>query len=207
LSKLVTSIKSLKIQKERDRKIQELIEDSIEYANEIVGSGDYFEACEFLYTAAELLEDFNNNHSNKLYKFSIKLWENQITTYKLQARLHEIAEIYLRIADIHAEKLHDSKLERKNIINSIDFLKQESKLLKEFDENRKLAQNYQNIAELYLKINDFKRAIKYYDSAIDISKEYQYYDLLSYSYQQISFCYEELDEISKSKNISKKQLK
>ena len=201
MSKLVISIKSLKVQKERDRKIQELIEDSIEYANEIVGSGDYFEAGEFLYTAAELLEDFNNNHSNKLYKFSIKLWENQITTYKLQARLHEIAEIYLRIADIYAEKLRDSKLERKNIINSIDFLKQESKLLKEFDETRKFAQNYQNIAELYLKINDFKRAIKYYDSAIDISKEHQYYDLSSYSYQQISFCYEELDEIGKSKNI------
>jgi len=71
LSKLVISIKSLKVQKERDRKIQELIEDSIEYANEIVGSGDYFEAGEFLYTAAELLEDFNNNHSNKLYKAPI----------------------------------------------------------------------------------------------------------------------------------------
>ncbi|MFX1432985.1 MAG: hypothetical protein ACFFB1_04360, partial [Promethearchaeota archaeon] len=158
MSKLVTNIKALKVQKERDRKIQELIEDSIEYANEIVGSGDYFEAGEFLFTAAELLEDFNNNHSKKLYKFSIKLWENQITTYKLQARLHEIAEIYLRIADIYADKLDDSKLERKNIINSIDFLKQESKLLKEFDETRKFAQNYQNIAELYLKINDFKRA-------------------------------------------------
>ena len=89
-----------------------MIEDCIEYANEIVGSGDYFEAGEFLYTAAEFLEEINNNHSNKLYKFSIKLWENQIATYKLQARLHEIAEIYLRIADIYAEKLRDSKLER-----------------------------------------------------------------------------------------------
>ena len=35
MSKLVTSIKSLKVKKERDRKIQELIEGSIEYQLQI----------------------------------------------------------------------------------------------------------------------------------------------------------------------------
>ncbi|MFW9771582.1 MAG: hypothetical protein ACFFEO_05370, partial [Candidatus Thorarchaeota archaeon] len=123
-----------------------------------------------------------------MYKYSIKLWENQIALYKSQAKLHEIAEIYLRIAEICYEKLQDSKLERKNILNSVNFLKQESKLLKEFDETRKLAQNYQNIAELFYKIKDVKRALKYYQFTIDLSKAYQYFDLSSYSYQQISSC-------------------
>jgi len=135
-----------------------------------------------------------------LYKYSIKLWENQIAKYKSQAKLHEIAEIYLRIAEIYIEKLQDTKQERKNILHSINFLKQESKLLKEFDESRKLAQNYQNIAELFCKIKDFKRAIRYYDLTINISKIFQYLDLLSYSYQQTSSCYKELDEFDKSKD-------
>ncbi|MFX1233512.1 MAG: hypothetical protein ACFFBY_03045 [Promethearchaeota archaeon] len=136
-----------------------------------------------------------------MYKYSIKLWENQIALYKSQAKLHEIAEIYLRIAEIYYEKLQDPKLERKNILNSVNFLKQESKLLKEFEETRKLAQNYQNIAELFYKIKDVKRALKYYQFTIDLSKAYQYFDLSSYSYQQISSCYKELDEIDKSKDV------
>ncbi len=80
----------------------------------------------------------------------------------MQAKLHEVAELYLRIAEIFIEKFQDTLSEKKNILNSIKFLKQESTLLKEFDETRKLAQNYQNIAELYWKSSDFKNAIKYY---------------------------------------------
>ena len=38
---------------------------------------------------------------------------------------HEIAEIYLRLADLHSDKFEDHKLEKRNIRNSIDFLKTE----------------------------------------------------------------------------------
>ncbi|MBY8981078.1 MAG: hypothetical protein KGD72_11860, partial [Candidatus Lokiarchaeota archaeon] len=54
---------------------------------------------------------------------------------------------------------------------------------------------------LKLKATDFKNAIKYYLSVINIAKEYHYFDLLSYSYQKISDCYQELDEIEKSNSI------
>ena len=73
--------------------------------------------------------------------------------------------------------------------------------MEEFDESRKLAQNYQNIAELYVKISDCKRAKDFYLKVIDISKLYRYFDLLSYSYQQISNCFQELDDYSASKSI------
>ena len=73
--------------------------------------------------------------------------------------------------------------------------------MKEFNETRKLAQNFENIAGLYLKINDFKKGIKYYLNVVNIAKNYQYFDLLSYSYKQISSCYQELDEIDKSNSI------
>ncbi|MHA2039109.1 MAG: hypothetical protein ACW98X_22005 [Promethearchaeota archaeon] len=119
----------------------------------------------------------------------------------MQAKLHEIAELYLRIAEISMEKFQDILMEKKNFLNSIKFLKQESSLLKEFNETRKLAQNYQNVAELYVKLSDFKNSIKYYGRVIEISKINHYYDMLSYSYQQIGVCYEEIDDYSKSQDI------
>ena len=114
--------------------------------------------------------------------------------------MHEVAEIFLRIADLY-EKINDPKSYRKNILGSIEYLKQESKILKDFNETRKLAQNYENIAGLYLKIDNLKNAIKYYLSVVNIAKEHEYFDLLSYSYKQISSCYQDLDEIEKSNGI------
>ncbi|MHA2475308.1 MAG: tetratricopeptide repeat protein [Promethearchaeota archaeon] len=86
-------------------------------------------------------------------------------------------------------------------MNSIKFLKQESNLLEGFNESRKLAQNYQNIAELYLKSSDFNSAIKYYEKVVKLSKVYNFFDMLSYSYQQIGLCFEELDDYNKSQEI------
>ncbi len=136
-----------------------------------------------------------------MYNQIIEFYKQQIINYKLQARLHEIAELYLRIADLYQEKIKDNQLEKKNILNSIKFLKQESRLLKEFNETRKLAQNYQNIAELYLKSEDFKNAIKFFGKVIEISKLYNYYDMLSFSYQQIGACYEEIDDYNTSQDV------
>ena len=85
-------------------------------------------------------------------------------------------------------------------------MNQENKLLSDFNDTsnvgtRKLTQNYQNIAELYVKSSNFKKAIKTYEQAIEFAKIYNYYDILSFSYQQIALCYEELDDYNKSKNI------
>ncbi len=163
-------------------------------------SEEYLEAGEFLYSFTEVFEEIIKYSPANMYSFIIKLWERQINSYKLQGKLHEIAEIYLKIADLY-EKAHNYKLCRKNTLNSINFLKQESKILIDFNESRKLTQNYQNIAELYFRINDFKYAKKYYSNVINIAKEFQYLDLLSFSYQQIYTCYKELDEINKSNEI------
>ena len=177
------------------------MEDSVNFAKETAVSGEFFEAGEFIYSVASLLEEYDPSKSLNLYAITQNYWEKQISSYKIQAKLHEIAEIYIRLADLHSEKFNDDILERKNILNSINFLKQESKLLVDFDEKRKLVHNYQNIAELYLKLSDFKRAIKYFSYVIDLGTQFNYFDLLSYSYQQISSCYEEIDEYNKSSNI------
>ena len=187
--------------KEKSNQIQKIINDSIITANEISESGEFFEAGEFLISIAELLESFVSFHSAKLYKLSIKYWNNELNAFKLQGKLHEVAEIFLRIADLY-EKLDESKSYKKNILGSIDYLKRESKLLKEFNETRKLAQNYENIAGLYkTKVMDYKNAIKYYLNVVEIAKKNHYFDLLSYSYQQISDLYQQLDEIEKSNSI------
>ena len=183
------------------KSIQEIISSSINYSNEIAQSGEYFEAGEFLYSAALIIEDLDFSEALKLYEQIVELYKKLIVDYKLQAKLHEIAELYLRIAEISIEKFQDTVLEKKYIINSIKFLKQESSLLKEFNETRKLAQNYQNIAELYLKLSDFKNSIKYYERVIKISKDDHYYDMLSYSYRQIGTCYEEIDDYNKSQDV------
>jgi tetratricopeptide (TPR) repeat protein len=186
---------------ERDEFIQKTISSSIEFSNEIAQSGEFFEAGELLYSAAVIIEDIDFSEALKLYKYIIELYKKQIVDYKLQAKLHEIAELYLRIAEISMDKFQDILTEKRNILNSIKFLSQETKLLKGFNETRKLAQNYQNIAELYLKISDFENAIRYYNKVIKISKLHHFYDMLSFSYRQVHTCYEEIDDYSKSQDI------
>ncbi|MHA1804308.1 MAG: hypothetical protein ACTSU4_07205 [Promethearchaeota archaeon] len=154
-----------------------------------------------MYSTAELLENISYQHSQKLYRYNIELWEKQIESYKLQAKLHEIAEIYLRIADIHETKLNDTSARDENIRKSITYLKQESNLLKEFDEFRKLAQNYQHVADLFFKLNDNEKAITYYKKVITLSKKFNFFDLLSFSYQQIAQNYRKLENYKKAKDI------
>ncbi len=173
-----------------------------------MSDGDYFEAGEFLYSAGELLEELDYSHALKLYKQNIKLWEKLIADLIIQAKLHETAEIYLRIADLYGEKFNDIKARNKNILKSIEYLIQEINILKDFSDPetgnsdmRKFTQNYENVAELYLKVFDFKNAIGFYENVIELAKLYSYFDILSYSYQQIAFCYEELDDYNKSKDI------
>jgi len=178
-----------------------MISDSLNFANEIAQSGEFFEAGEILFSVAEIVENFDFAQALEIYKKIIEFYRKQIVDYKLQAKLHEIAELHLRIADIYREKIGDFQLEKKNILNSIKFLKRESDLLKEFNETRKLAQNFQNIAELFLKFSDFKNAIKNYEKVIEISKFHNYFDLLSFSYQQIGSCYEEIDDYNKSQDV------
>ncbi len=193
-------IGTIKNEKKKDNLIQKIINHSILSAYKIADSGELFEAGEFLYSITEMLEEVDLEQSSKLYKLIVKYWNNQINSFKLQGRLHEIAEIFLRIADLY-EKLNEPKSYKKNILGSINYLKQESKILKEFNETRKLAQNFENIAGLYLKFNDFKNALKHYLNVVNLAKDYQYFDLLSYSYKQISLCYQEIDEIDKSNSI------
>jgi tetratricopeptide (TPR) repeat protein len=178
-----------------------MISDSINFSSEIAQSGEFYEAGELLFSVAELMENIEFSEAIKLYNKIIELYKKQIVDYKLQAKLHEIAELYLRIAEIYREKIRDYQSEKKNIKNSIKFLKQESDLLKEFNETRKIAQNYQNIADLYLKFSDFNNAIDFYEKVIQISKNHNFFDMLSFSYQQIGSCYEEIDDYNKSQEI------
>jgi hypothetical protein len=128
-----------------------------------------------------------------------------IQDFTIQAKLHEIAEIYLKIADVYEQKFQNVSAQRKNILKSIDYLTQEINLIIGFNNNgvetRKLAQNIQNVAELYLKVSDFKKAIIFYEKVIVLAKQFDYFDLISYSYQQISSCFEELDDYNTSKEV------
>ncbi|MFX1325166.1 MAG: hypothetical protein ACFE8N_09420 [Promethearchaeota archaeon] len=191
-------IKNIEDPVERVKLIQEIISTSVNFSNDIIQSGEFFEAGEFLFSVAEIIEDLDFLEALKLYEQIIELYRNQIRDYKLEAKLHEIAELYLRIAEIYAEKFQDYDLEKRYILDSIQFLKQETTLLKDFNETRKLAQNYQNIADLYLKSSEFTNAITFYEKVIKISKIHDYYDMISFSYQQIATCYEELDDYNQS---------
>jgi tetratricopeptide (TPR) repeat protein len=209
LEKLRDSIKKIQRitdENEKNESIRQLVHQSIKLSKSLIEIGEVWEAGEFLFSAAELLEDIGFSFSLELYKHSIKVWEKYIEELILQAKLHEIAEVYLRISEIYSEKFQDDNLKKDNILKSIKYLNQENKLLTGFSESRngdtrKLTQNYENIADLYLRISNFKKAIKFYEKVIDIAKAYSYYDILSFSYQQISYCYEEIDEYDNAKDI------
>jgi tetratricopeptide (TPR) repeat protein len=151
------------------------------------------------------MEEVDFSRAFKLYKYNIKFLNKMIQDFTIQAKLHEIAEIYLKIAELYGEKLQDIDAQKKNILKSIEYLRQEINLIRGFSENgiesRKLAQNYQNVAELYLKVSDYKNAIIFYEKVIDLAKHFDYFDLISFSYQQISTCFEELDDYNTSKEI------
>ena len=205
----IEKLQEIEDSKEKHKSIHQLVESSIKASEDIAVEGDYFEAGEFLYSAGELLEELDYSHALKLYKQNIKLWEKVIADYVIQAKLHETAEIYLRIADLYEEKFDDIKARNKNILKSIEYLTQELNIINDFSDPatgnsdmRKFSQNYQNIAELYLRVSDFKNAIVFYENVIELAKLYSYFDILSYSYQQIAFCYEELDNYNESKNIT-----
>jgi len=204
LEKLRESVQRLpKIKNSHEKKKlkQTIISDAITFSKEITEAGELFETGEFLYSAAEIVEVLDIEQAQKLYKQNIRVWERQIDAYKIQAKIREIAEIYLKIAEIYKSKFQDYELEKQAILHSIKYLDQESKLQEEFNEVRKYTTIQQNIADLYLRIFDFKNAIEYYARAINVSKKAKYYDLLSFSYQQIAGCYEELDDFTKSKEI------
>lgn len=185
----------------RDKLIKKISSSAIKFADKIAFSGDYFEAGELLFSASELLEEQDFPEVILLYTHIIELWEKLIEEYKGEAKLHEIAEMYLKIADLNGEKLQDFTSEKKAVLNSIELLMQEAELLKEFGETKKLSQNYQNIADLYARLSDYKNAIKFYDNVIALSKQFDYYDLLSFSYQQLATMYEEFDDYNKSKDV------
>ncbi|MBD3197873.1 MAG: hypothetical protein GF317_22670 [Candidatus Lokiarchaeota archaeon] len=186
---------------EHIKKIEEIISSALKYSEEISQTGEFFDAGEFLFSISTMVEEISYYESLKLYERIISLWGNQIDKYRMLGKWHEISELHLRISEIYAEKFKDYKREKKHILRCIRFLRQECKIMEEFNEGRKLAQNYQNIAELYLKISNFGKAIKYYEKVIKYAKILNFYDLLSYSYRQISFSYEELDDYRLSQEI------
>ncbi|MBN1803253.1 MAG: tetratricopeptide repeat protein [Candidatus Lokiarchaeota archaeon] len=194
-------IKGIEDSSEQKKSVQKIISDVISFSKEIQLSGDLFDSGEFLYWAAEIVENIDHSLAIKLYKQNIKVWEKQIEEFHLQAKLHEIAEIYLKIAEIYRKKFKDFNLEKEAILKSVEYLIQESKLQIDFNEIRKLAHSYENIAELYMKLFDYKKAINYYSMVIEIAKQNDYFDLLSFSYQQIGSCFEALDDYDNSKKI------
>lgn len=189
---------------EKESQLEETISEAIENVYNITEEGNHFEAGELLYSIGEVLEEMENIayvHAIRVYDEAVSLWKDLIAQYKRQGKLHEISELYLRIADIYRIKYENPELERKHILKSIKFLKQETELLEHLNEGRKLPQNYQNIAELYYKLSKFEKAIEYYRKVIYFGKHNNFIDILPYSYRKVSECYRKLDQVNKAKEV------
>lgn len=178
--------------------LRELVSVSIKIADK---NDDLFEASELIYAVAELIEDIDSSKADELYQYNVEILNKLISNYRSQGKLHEIAGLYLRVADVFEQKLDDIPQRNEYLKSCIRSLKMESKILLDFNGTRKLTQNYENIAELYIKIGDYSNAIRFFEKVIQSSKELQYFDLLSYSYQQIAQCYKNLEEFQKFKDV------
>ncbi|TXT67064.1 MAG: hypothetical protein BAJALOKI1v1_190007 [Promethearchaeota archaeon] len=186
---------------QRHNQFNEMIVSVREYIQEMADAGNQLEAGELAYSIGTLIEKQDKSFANTFYEKAIKLWAEQIKEYNTQGKLHEISELYLRIAELYNEQYKEPELEREYIRKSIKFLIQEADLLEGFNEGRKLAQIYQNIAELYLKISDIENAIIYYTKVIKFAKENHLFDILPYSYRQVSYCYKKLNNPHRAKEI------
>ena len=58
-------IKSIDDPMGRTKAIQEIVTSSVNFSNEIAQSGEYFEAGEFLYSAAIIIEDLDFSEASK----------------------------------------------------------------------------------------------------------------------------------------------
>ncbi|MGV9171987.1 MAG: DUF2225 domain-containing protein [Promethearchaeia archaeon] len=201
LQNIRTSIENLRQVKDaqlQEESLNELVSGSIKIAEQ---EDDLFEAGEFIYAVAELIEEIDPNTANELYSYNIELLNKLIGNYRKQGKLHQIASLYLRAADVFEQKLNDIDQRNEYLKSCIRSLKRESKILLDFNGVRKLTQNYENIAELYVKIGDYDNAIRFFEKVINSSKQLQYFDLLSYSYQQIAKCYKSLEKYQKYKDV------
>lgn len=170
-------------------------------AKKIAESGDYFESAEILSGTATILEDIDRDIAKELFKNAIKYWDEQIESSKKQAKFLEVAEIYLKIADLYKFTFKNIKKEKEKILFAIQFLNHEADIRLEFNELEEVARIFQNIANLYSRINNYRKAIKFNKMAIKLSREHGYYQILSFTYQQLFSCFSELKDYNAAKEI------
>lgn len=136
-----------------------------------------------------------------MYENAIIYWQEQIDLLKKQASFLEVAEIYLKIADINRDNFKNEKKERENIQYAIHFLKHKADVLLEFNELEKLARIYQNIANLYSRISNLKKAIEFNKMAIKLARDHGFYQILSFTYQQLFICFSDLKDYNSAKEV------
>lgn len=181
--------------------ILELIKFISTEAKKIAEMGDFFEAAEILSSTANLLEEIDQDIAKELLKNAMKYWDKQIETCKKQAKFLEIAELYIKQADIHRDIFRNTKKEQENILYAIQFLNHEADVRLEFNELEAVARTFQNIANLYNRISNFRKAIKFNKMAIKLAKEHGYYHILQYTYQQLFSCFSDLGDYNSAKEI------
>ncbi len=181
--------------------ILELIKFISTEAKKIAEMGDFFEAAEILSSTANLLEEIDQDIAKELLKNAMKYWDKQIETCKKQAKFLEIAELHIKQAEIYRDKFRNTKKEKENILYAIQFLNHEADVRLEFNELEAVARTFQNIANLYNQILNFRKAIKFNKMAIKLAKEHGYYQILQYTYQQLFSCFSELGDYNSAKEI------
>ena len=128
-------------------------------------------------------------------------WKEQIDILKKQANFQEVAEIYLKIADLNRDTFKNIHKEKENIQFAIHFLKHKADILQEFNELEELSRIYQNIANLFSRISNLKKAIQYNKMAIKLAREHGFYQILSFTYQQLFNCFSELRDYNSAKEV------
>jgi len=181
--------------------ILELIKFISTEAKKIAEMGDFFEAAEILSSTANLLEEIDHDIAKELLKNAMKYWDRQIETCKKQAKFLEIAELYIKQADTYRDFFRNTKKEKENLLYAIQFLNHEADVRLEFNELEAVARTFQNIANLYNRISNFRKAIKFNKMAIKLAKEHGYYHILQYTYQQLFSCFSELGDYNSAKEI------
>lgn len=143
-----------------------------------------------IYNNYGVLKEMQNQLDSALYFYDkgLKIKEQIKDSVGIPYSLNNIAGVYLIRKQFDNAKINYEKA---------------LQIRKKINDKIGISENHSYFGDLYLAQKDYDKAITFYQKTADESIKYQYIDLLQYSYQKLSECYEKKGEYSLALNSFK----
>ena len=180
--------------KTRESIFMDMVIQLISLINEIAQNGGSYEVGEYLYSAAYYLEEFNFAQSKKVYIQAIEYYDKYRLKEQKSGKFEEASWVSYKIAEIYHDKIGNQEKEKEYIKKCIEYKEALYEILNGFSKPRKLATLSYNLGELYARVNNWERALKYNNLTLELAKGQKFYDIIANTYLNLSDIYLFMDD-------------